>query len=295
MKTLILILLFVSSAFPQSARIPIGHSLLRDTVISTKHYFEITTDTMTIFRKQTLFNSNTYLQGGLLLERGSMDTIRMVSNNSLWIRGGGATPGYWRLDSIGNLLYYKSGTNWWFISSAGAAFFAGGVTQNGALLFQNYLYGTTFTAGTNTPDSLPWNPSSTIADMRFKKNGTHNETVYIKESSSGGTLWSAVKTNSADTMPSNSGTISLPMTRSVYSLTPRGDCTINATNGQAGNIVALIVTTTGTTSWTLTFNTNYKTTGTLATGVVSGKVFTITFACSADNVTWVELARTTAM
>lgn len=45
---------------------------------------------------------------------------------------------------------------------------------------------------------------------------------------------------------------------------------------------------------TLTRGANYKTTATLATGIVSGKVFTVSFVC-VDGTNWYETSRTTAM
>lgn len=79
----------------------------------------------------------------------------------------------------------------------------------------------------------------------------------------------------------------------VATLTPTGNCTLNASGGVNNQIAILIVTTTGTTSFTVTFGTNFKSQGTLATGTVAGKVFTLKFVCNAG--TWSELSRTTAM
>ncbi len=79
----------------------------------------------------------------------------------------------------------------------------------------------------------------------------------------------------------------------VFTLTPAEAESINATNLAAGQRVNVIVTTSGTNSYTLTFNTNFKTTGTLATGTSTGKVFVVAFVSDGTNLN--EVARTTAM
>lgn len=80
---------------------------------------------------------------------------------------------------------------------------------------------------------------------------------------------------------------------SVFTLTPAQAETVNATNCTAGQVATVIVTTSGTTSFVLTFSTNFKTTGTLTTGTVTAKVFALTFRCNGTTAT--ELSRTVAM
>ena len=79
----------------------------------------------------------------------------------------------------------------------------------------------------------------------------------------------------------------------VFTLTPAEAESINATNLAAGQRVNVVITTSGTNSYTLTFSTNFKTTGTLATGTSSGKVFVVAFVSDGTNLN--ETARTTAM
>ena len=79
-----------------------------------------------------------------------------------------------------------------------------------------------------------------------------------------------------------------------FTLTPGEDETLNGSNGTPGQRATLIVTTSGTTSWTLTFGANFKTAGTLATGTVNGKVFVMSFF-TPDGITWYETERTGAM
>jgi len=80
----------------------------------------------------------------------------------------------------------------------------------------------------------------------------------------------------------------------VIGLTPTASITLSATVPQAGALCTIIITTTGTTSRTITFNsTSFRTTGTLATGIVSARIFTISFV--SDGTKLSETSRTTAM
>jgi len=78
----------------------------------------------------------------------------------------------------------------------------------------------------------------------------------------------------------------------VFTLTPAQTETISASGCTAGQKATLIVTTSGTTSFTLTFSTNFRTTGTLATGTTTAKEFAISFVCNGATAT--ETSRTVA-
>lgn len=82
---------------------------------------------------------------------------------------------------------------------------------------------------------------------------------------------------------------------STYLLTPGEDETIAATTtgATAGKVYFLRVLTSGSTSRTITFGSNFKSTGTLATGVTTAKVFVISFLFDGTN--FCEVGRTTAM
>lgn len=62
---------------------------------------------------------------------------------------------------------------------------------------------------------------------------------------------------------------------------------------KAGTRFSIIVKTSGTSSYTLTFNTGFKSTGTLDTGTVDSKYFTVNFI--SDGTQAIETSRTTAM
>lgn len=87
------------------------------------------------------------------------------------------------------------------------------------------------------------------------------------------------------------GTMTVSMTTDIVTITPTGACTFNASGGTTGRDLTFSITTSGTTSFTLTFGTNFRKTGTLATGIVSARFFTVTFKCL-NGTTWTEIART---
>jgi hypothetical protein len=77
----------------------------------------------------------------------------------------------------------------------------------------------------------------------------------------------------------------------VFTLTTTGDCTINASDGQAGQRATFIITDDATGSHAVTFGTNFKANGTL-TGTAD-KTATVDFAC--DGTDWCEVSRTTEL
>lgn len=89
------------------------------------------------------------------------------------------------------------------------------------------------------------------------------------------------------------GTITVNMTTSVITCTPTGAMTLNASGGVAGQIITFEFTTSGTSSFTITFGTNFRKTGTLATGTTSARFFAVTFRCL-DGTVWSEIGRTAA-
>lgn len=78
---------------------------------------------------------------------------------------------------------------------------------------------------------------------------------------------------------------------SVFSLTPGQSCNIAATTVGKGLMTLIVQATTS--SRTLTFTTNFKTTGTLASGTDDTKKFVLTFI--GDGTTYYEVSRTTAI
>jgi hypothetical protein len=121
-----------------------------------------------------------------------------------------------------------------------------------------------------------------------------NSTLGVTEEY-GGSGWEQRMISSATAAAATTGAIAVTMTgMSVYTITPTGACTFNATGGVAGQYCTFYITTAGVASFALTWGTNFKTTAVLNTGVTAGKVFTITFICK-DGTTWAETSRTVAM
>lgn len=84
-----------------------------------------------------------------------------------------------------------------------------------------------------------------------------------------------------------------PRLGNIFTLTPGENETINAsTGGFAGQEITLIVLTSGVSSYTLTFGTNFKSTATLATGTTTGKYFVVKFV--SDGTRFYEISRTAA-
>lgn len=83
--------------------------------------------------------------------------------------------------------------------------------------------------------------------------------------------------------------------RALSTLTPGEDETIAAvtTGAVKGKTYYIEVVTSGSTSRTITFGSNFKTTGTLATGVTTAKTFLLAFVFDGTN--FVEVSRTTEM
>lgn len=79
----------------------------------------------------------------------------------------------------------------------------------------------------------------------------------------------------------------------VVRVTPNATATYTSTVPAAGSIVVLSILTSGTTSYTITFGTGFKSTGTLATGTVSARYFNLTFVSDGTNL--IETARTVAI
>jgi hypothetical protein len=80
----------------------------------------------------------------------------------------------------------------------------------------------------------------------------------------------------------------------AFTLTPGEAEVIDATGGQPGQTAYLLITTSGIISYNLTFGTNFVTQGVLATGIVSGVRFLLSFY-TLDGTTWIESSRTGAM
>ena len=94
--------------------------------------------------------------------------------------------------------------------------------------------------------------------------------------------------------PVPGATVSLDTTKyNSFKWSPNEDETINTTSpGYEGQEMTIVIDTINTTSRTLTFSTNFRSTGTLATGTTSARRFVVTFV--SDGLVWSECSRTAA-
>jgi len=96
--------------------------------------------------------------------------------------------------------------------------------------------------------------------------------------------------------PATTGTVNIPLNSCIKTITPTGACSFYSVGGVGvtGQITTFAITTSGTTSYVMTWVDGFVSTGTLSTGTVSGKRFAVTFRCL-DGTNWIEIGRTTAM
>lgn len=87
------------------------------------------------------------------------------------------------------------------------------------------------------------------------------------------------------------GTMTVSMTTPCVTNTPTGAEIFNATGGVAGQQLTFLITTSGASSFVLTWGTNFHTAGTLATGTTTARFWAVTFVY--DGSKWWETARTT--
>lgn len=106
---------------------------------------------------------------------------------------------------------------------------------------------------------------------------------------------SSVAVNVSTATSATTGTMNVALVGiSQITITPTGACTFNLTGGSvAGHFITFYISTGSGSSFTLTWGTNFKTTGTLATGTSVGKTFVVTF--QGDGTNYSEVSRTTAM
>lgn len=150
--------------------------------------------------------------------------------------------------------------------------------------------------GTDGPTAIGASSATSAGYVNFFTGGlsTTNERMRITSTGlvqvNGGPLQTTVKTALGTT-----GTVSLdPTLGNLFTCTPSAAITaLNAASVPTGQLIYIVFTTSGTSSFVVTFNTNFKTTGTLATGTVSGKVFTMAFI--SDGTNFNEVSRTVAM
>ena len=90
------------------------------------------------------------------------------------------------------------------------------------------------------------------------------------------------------------GTTAMALAANInVQVTPNANATFTTTVPSAGLRCQLYILTSGTSSYTITFGTGFRTTGTLATGTTTARYFMLSFI--SDGTVLVETSRTAAM
>jgi hypothetical protein len=109
-----------------------------------------------------------------------------------------------------------------------------------------------------------------------------------------GSAWKAFGNGGPTTSLTPGTTVAITASAgTTYTLTPAQTETITVSGGIEGKDLYLLILTSGTTSYTLTFGTGFHATGTLATGSTTGKYFMLHFKDIGG--TFYEVSRTAAM
>lgn len=113
-----------------------------------------------------------------------------------------------------------------------------------------------------------------------------------------GTAWqntTIITSNQTITPLGTTGSIGFdPSLGDIFTITPTGNVTLTGVSaGLVNQIIKLIVLTSGTSSFNITFGTGFVAQGVLATGTVSGKTFIVSFIN--DGNFYYEMSRTAAM
>jgi len=133
------------------------------------------------------------------------------------------------------------------------------------------------------------------AGSHISSNGTEPTGATQRYAEPGGIISNAmIATTTA--APATTGTVNIPLNSCIKTITPTGACSFYSVGGVGvtGQITTFAITTSGTTSYVMTWVDGFVSTGTLSTGTVSGKRFAVTFRCL-DGTNWIEIGRTTAM
>ena len=152
---------------------------------------------------------------------------------------------------------------------------------NGKQAAGSYATGTGTANGTNTGDQT----ITLTGDVTGSGTGSFATAI------GAGKVTDAMKVETSAATPATTGTMTVNMTTEIITITPTGACTFNASGGRLGRIITFSITTSGTSSFTLTCGTNFRKTGTLATGTTSARFFAVTFRCINGTI-WQEIART---
>lgn len=124
-------------------------------------------------------------------------------------------------------------------------------------------------------------------------NTTEELMDYIQLSSGVVTVPGGIRSTGKTVIAASGGDALDPTKGQIFTLTPTAGETLTASSAPVGSLINIIVTTSGASSFNITFGTGFKSTGVLATGTSDAKVFVVTFVGDGTNMN--EVSRTTAM
>jgi hypothetical protein len=154
-------------------------------------------------------------------------------------------------------------------------------------------------------DSLIWNGVHWVNSPAILTLDALTDTAISGQSDGEVVTWDAATSKWKNKPPLNPVITALGTTGSVgfdptlgdiFTITPTGNVTLNGTSaGTTNQTIKLIVTTSGTSTFNITFGTGFIAQGVLATGAVSGKTFVVTFVIDVASGFYYEMSRTAAM
>lgn len=187
------------------------------------------------------------------------------------------------------------------VNNGGRTITLGGniVSANSVTTSGNFALTLTTTAATNV--TLPTTGTlSTLAGTETLTNKTINlannmltgTMQQFSSAVSNGILVALSNPATFSPTPAAPGSVEFSTSNTFVVVTPNTSGTYRATVPPVGTVCYLMVRTSGTTSFTLTFGDGFRSTGTLETGTVTGKHFTLGFISNGVNM--IEISRTAA-
>jgi hypothetical protein len=234
---------------------------------------------------------STYTIGDILYASGTGTLAKLadVATGNVLLSGGvGVAPAYGKVDLTTH------------VATASKLPVANGGT--GAATLTGYVKG----SGTSVMTAATTIPNTDITGLGTMSTQAANAVAItggtINGATIGATTAASVKGTSLTStsvitdslVTKTAGTLALAFaTNGIVQVTPNATGTFTTTVPPAGTRTTLIVLTAGTTTYTMTFGTGFKTTGTLATGAVAARYYIFQFV--SDGTSLLEMSRTTAL
>lgn len=302
---------FVANASPTNGkiiyRIQNGYELDEIHDVDLKTSAPVDNDLLSYDSATSLWKNKSFTDLDLLTNTDAYLTYGRRDSSNIWSSSNAFTAGEISIDDSnypggGFPLFYISNsttgvlTQQWLsgatpvgqVAQDGlATWFAGSTLRNSAATTKNPLLVINSAAGV-IPTIIRGAASQSTDLLQIQNSAS---TVLTKIDSSGNLTTNQIfgKYTTA-----TAGTTAHNFTTSRYiNVTPNASATYTATVPAAGSEATLLILTSGTTSYTITFGTGFKSTGTLATGTVTAKYFIVRFVSDGTNL--IEISRTVAI